>query len=60
MLQFRGYREAESPEPLDLVVVSTFRGMLGQGRQKWFRLVGSLVVVHKEMVLVPLPELSVR
>ena len=29
MLRFRGYREAESPEPLDLVVVSTFKGMAG-------------------------------
>lgn len=29
MLRFRGYREAESPEPLDLVVVSTFQGMAG-------------------------------
>jgi hypothetical protein len=29
MLRFRAYREAESPEPLDLVVVSTFRGMAG-------------------------------
>lgn len=29
MLSFRGLREIESPEPLDLVVVSTFRGMAG-------------------------------
>ena len=29
MLKFRGYREAESPEPVDLVVVSTFDGMAG-------------------------------
>ena len=29
MLSFRGLREVESPEPLDLVVVSTFRGMAG-------------------------------
>ncbi|MEO6447514.1 MAG: hypothetical protein ABIZ91_05890 [Gemmatimonadaceae bacterium] len=29
MLRFRGYREAESPEPLDLVVVSAFTGMAG-------------------------------
>lgn len=29
MRRFRGYREAESPEPLDLLVVSTFRGMSG-------------------------------
>lgn len=29
MLRFRGYREAESPVPVDLVVVSTFRGMAG-------------------------------
>lgn len=27
--RFRGYREAESPEPLDLVVISTFDGMAG-------------------------------
>jgi len=29
MLRFRGYREAESPEPVDLMVVSTFDGMAG-------------------------------
>ncbi len=29
LLRFRGYREAESPEPLDLIVVSTFAGMAG-------------------------------
>jgi hypothetical protein len=29
MLAFRGLREVESPEPLDLIVVSAFRGMAG-------------------------------
>ncbi len=29
MLSFRGLREIESPEPLDLVVLSTFNGMAG-------------------------------
>ncbi len=29
MLSFRGFREVESPVPLDLVVVSAFRGMAG-------------------------------
>jgi hypothetical protein len=29
LLRFRAYREAESPEPLDLVVVSSYRGMVG-------------------------------
>jgi hypothetical protein len=29
MLRFRAYREVESPEPLDLVVVSSFRGLEG-------------------------------
>ena len=29
--RFRGYREAESPEPLDLVVVSSYDGMAGMG-----------------------------
>jgi len=29
MLRFRAYREVESPEPLDLVVISSFRGMAG-------------------------------
>ena len=29
MLRFRGFRETESPQPLDLVVVSTFRGLAG-------------------------------
>lgn len=27
--RFRGYREIESPEPLDLVVISSYRGMAG-------------------------------
>lgn len=29
MLRFRALREVESPEPLDLIVVSSFRGMAG-------------------------------
>jgi len=29
LIRFRAYREAESPEPLDLVVVSTYAGMAG-------------------------------
>jgi hypothetical protein len=29
LLRFRAYRETESPEPLDLVVVSSYRGMAG-------------------------------
>jgi len=29
LLRFRGYREIESPEPLDLIVVSSYRGMAG-------------------------------
>jgi hypothetical protein len=29
MLRFRAYREVESPEPVDLVVVSSFQGMEG-------------------------------
>lgn len=29
MLRFRGYREVESPVPLDLIVVSSFTGMAG-------------------------------
>lgn len=29
LLRFRAYREAESPEPLDLVVVSSYQGMAG-------------------------------
>jgi hypothetical protein len=32
MRRFRGYREAESPQPLDLVVVSSFEGMAGMDR----------------------------
>ena len=32
MLRFRAYREAESPEPLDLIVVSTYQGMEGMDR----------------------------
>lgn len=29
LLRFRAYREAESPEPLDLVIVSSYRGLAG-------------------------------
>lgn len=29
LLRFRGYHEVESPEPLDLIVVSSYRGMAG-------------------------------
>jgi hypothetical protein len=29
LLRFRAYREAESPEPLDLVIVSAYAGMAG-------------------------------
>ncbi len=32
LLRFRAYREAESPEPLDLIVVSTYQGMAGMDR----------------------------
>lgn len=32
MLEFRAYREVESPSPLSLVVVSRFRGMAGMDR----------------------------
>ncbi len=32
MLRFRAYREVESPEPLDLVVVSSFGGLEGMDR----------------------------
>lgn len=32
LLRFRAYRETESPEPLDLVVVSSYRGMAGMDR----------------------------
>ena len=32
MKRFRGYRETESPIPLDLMVVSTFEGMAGMDR----------------------------
>ena len=32
LLRFRGYQEAESPEPLDLIVVSSYRGMAGMDR----------------------------
>lgn len=32
LLRFRGYGEVESPEPLDLVVVSSYRGMAGMDR----------------------------
>lgn len=32
LIRFRGYGEVESPEPLDLVVVSSYRGMAGMDR----------------------------
>jgi hypothetical protein len=32
MLSFRGFREVESPESLDLIVVSAFQGMAGMDR----------------------------
>lgn len=32
LVRLRGFREVESPEPLDLVVVSTYRGMAGMDR----------------------------
>lgn len=32
MLEFRAYREVESPDPLDLVVISRFEGMAGMDR----------------------------
>jgi hypothetical protein len=32
LARFRGFREVESPEPLDLVVVSTYRDMAGMDR----------------------------
>ena len=34
LLRFRGYSEAESPEPLDLIVVSSYRGMAGMDLAK--------------------------
>ncbi|MBM4186324.1 MAG: hypothetical protein FJ206_03325 [Gemmatimonadetes bacterium] len=32
LVRFRAFREAESPEPLDLIVVSGYRGMAGMDR----------------------------
>ena len=32
LLRFRGYQESESPEPLDLIVVSSYQGMEGMDR----------------------------
>ncbi len=71
--RFRGYREAESPEPLDLVVISTFDGMAGMDAsnetlrrpgasgQSAFALYGtlsSMTQTHHDQFVEMLPALS--
>lgn len=74
MLRFRGFREAESPEPLDLIVVSTFRGMAGMDASnrtlreraekantsmgELYRRIGALTEHHRDEFIEVDPELS--
>lgn len=71
--RFRAYREAESPEPLDLVVISTYDGMAGMdaanaalrrpgpGGQSAFALYGTLSAMtqtHHDQFVEMIPVLS--
>lgn len=73
MLRFRGYREAESPEPLDLVVVSHFEGMAGMDASNralrqitaggrpvfaWYGALSELAQSHRDEFAEMLPELG--
>lgn len=73
MRRLRGYREAESPEPLDLIVVSSFDGMAGMddanamlrtlssgGRSifAWYGALADLSQQHHDQFVVMLPELG--
>lgn len=73
MRRFRGYREAESPEPLDLVIVSSFNGMAGMdasnlalrglasgGRSvfQWYGVLDGLVQRHHDQFVEMRPQLG--
>lgn len=73
MRRFRGYREAESPEPLDLIIVSSFDGMAGMdasnaalrnlssgGRSvfQWYGVLAALSLQHHDQFVEVLPELG--
>ncbi|MCC6771936.1 MAG: hypothetical protein IT360_12065 [Gemmatimonadaceae bacterium] len=73
MRRFRGFREAESPEPLDLVVVSSFDGMAGMddsnvalrglssgGRSvfQWYGALSDLSQQHHDQFVEMLPDLG--
>ena len=68
MLSFRGYREVESSIPLDLVVISAFRGMAGmdasneflgsQGIGRFYGRVGPLLARHTDQFVEMLPALG--
>lgn len=73
MLRFRAFREAESPEPLDLIVVSSFAGMSGMddsnaalrrqtsgGRSvfQWYGALAALSQRHHDQFAEMIPELG--
>ena len=73
MLRFRALREVESPEPLDLIVVSSFDGMAGMdasndalrrqsasGRTlfQWYGVLSALAQWHHDQFVEMLPQLS--
>ena len=73
MTQFRAYAEAESPEPLDMVVVSSFAGMAGMdasnvqlrgaesgGRRvfEWYGVLAGLSQHHHDQFVEMLPALG--
>ncbi len=71
--RFRGYREAESPEPLDLVVVSSYAGMAGmdlanealrrpnaagQSAMSFYGALSAMTQTHHDQFVEMLPALS--
>jgi hypothetical protein len=73
MLRFRGYREAESPEPLDLLIVSHFDGMAGMDASNralrkmsaggrpvfaWYGALSDIAQSHRDEFAEMLPELG--
>ena len=68
MLSFRGFREIESPIALDLIVVSSFRGMSGMDRSNatlgeagiggFYAEVGGLIERHTDQFIEMIPALG--
>lgn len=74
MLSFRGFREIESPVPLDLIVVSAFRGMAGMddsnaalrrageagghGIGDFYAAIGPLIASHHDQFVEMIPALG--